>query len=104
MGIVRHDCIVLTSGLDDGLVSVKIQARRLGLPVTSTITTANGVSSFLICPDGGKEGHSISEEGDKARKSLIAWLKEFKPEINWVHVAYGGDIGSTIVMGSSDAN
>lgn len=94
MGYIRHDAIIITCWDMDRLRPVHEFAKSLNLPVTDIVEgRVNGYCTFLVAPDGSKEGWSESDEGDKARTALIAWLREHRSEYwpDWIHVSYGGD-------------
>ena len=52
----------------------------------------NGTMSFMIAPDGSKEGWDVSDQGDKARDEFIAWLigartrKDNRRYLDWVEI------------------
>jgi hypothetical protein len=100
MGYIRHDAIIATSAHRPDLASAQRKARRLGLTCTAIVASPlNGYVSFLIVPDGSKEGWGDSEEGDSARAEWIEWISEeedeegmgFKRHVDWAHVSFGGD-------------
>lgn len=96
MGMYIHHAIVITTRKKQRAYEARRYARQLGMNVSSVVETSlNGFWSFLIAPDGSKEGHPSSDKGDKSRDALINWIKE---EINlndfiaeWVEVTYGWD-------------
>jgi hypothetical protein len=56
----------------------------------------NGYTSFLVSPDGSKEGWAESEEGDNRRATFIEWLRSKRYEdgsspYSWAEVLYGDD-------------
>lgn len=95
MGTFQHHAIIVTT-FDYGLsLDAKNQAVQLELGVTDIHkSSVNGVHTFVIMPDGSKEGWSGSEDGDKARQSFIEWVlsKSYENGSNpfhWVEVGYG---------------
>lgn len=75
MGHMRHHAIVVTSYDSKLLSKAQDEALRLGMSVTPTITSSvNGYDSFMIGPDGSKEGWESSFIGDKQRYKFIGWL------------------------------
>jgi len=102
MGYIRHNAIVVTGNYSDETFYNTTQkahdkAVELGLLVTDIVGgVANGYSSFMICPDGSKEGWPISEGFDCSRKEWIKWAKT--QLINFVHLSYGGDDSDIVTI------
>jgi hypothetical protein len=48
----------------------------------------NGVRSFMVAPDGSKEGWSESDLGDTLRKQIATILHEFTAYLDWVEVEF----------------
>ena len=62
MGYMRHDAIVVTSWKREVLDVVAAKARELGLKVLGpSAGVTNGIATFLVCPDGSKEGWEESD-------------------------------------------
>jgi hypothetical protein len=96
MGRIRHDAIILT-GTPRDLEPVRDRALQhfQGSCVRvseMTGTTMNATASFLVAPDGSKEGWRDSDEGDRLRDAFVKWLQvEGPPLIDWIEVQFGGD-------------
>lgn len=102
MGYIAHHAIVVT-GYGDEASKAHAKAvelftdidppqhntERLVSPIVQSLT--NGYLSFLIAPDGSKEGWSTSEAGDAARSAFIDWLRGQQNAPDWVLVRFGGD-------------
>lgn len=97
MGYIRHDAIVVTSCQGEAIEEAHSLAVELHLkPTAVTPEAINGYRSFLIPPDGSKEGWSDSDDGDETRAVWKAMaLERFNDEtgkwIYWVHIQYAGD-------------
>lgn len=112
MGYIRHHAIVLTGGdyRRDQLEQARAKAVELGCAVSEIVASPiNGYLSFFVAPDGSKEGWEGSEEGWRARCSLIEWVRgqyyvDGGSSIDWVEVQYGDDDGRTWATRSSDAD
>ena len=106
MGYIKHDGITVTGWKDEHLKRARDKAVELGLIVTELQKEpgVNGYLSFLICPDGSKEGWEDSDEHENAREAWKDWVDEESSYqglptyawdtvmfINWIHVRYGGD-------------
>lgn len=96
MGYMAHHAIVVTSWDKVAAGKTRAHALDLGCVVTSLGPQAvNGYVSFLVCPDGSKEGWDASERGDEARGLLIQWMNNYAPggsnPIDWAEIRFGGD-------------
>lgn len=97
MGYVRHNAIVVTSWDDEVIIKAYQKAAELGCLVTGTvIDTVNAYHSFLIAPDGSKEGWAESDEGDTRRAQFREWTRTVRHSdgsspLEWVEVDYGSD-------------
>lgn len=96
MGYIRHDAIIATSWDDKYLRAARDKAEELGLQCSSFVESGtNGYVSFLIAPDGSKEGWPASAKGEEARAAWKTWANEqwTKRElyVYWAHVSYAGD-------------
>ena len=82
MGYMSRHAIVVTSWDKRSINTAHQKANKLfeGILKTTEITpeVTNGYRSFLIPPDGSKEGWSTSDLGDKARDKFINWLSSNK--------------------------
>ena len=99
MGIIQNDIIIVTGyGKDIQTAHDKASdifnvpfldygSNSLVTPIVKHII--NDDSTFMIVPDGSKEGWDLSDEFDNRRKEYIQWLKKNPSGIDWVHVTYG---------------
>lgn len=96
MGYTAHDAIVVTSFRKSDAERARAKAVEVGLPVSDLVgSPMNGWQSFLIAPDGSKEGWPDSNEGDERRGLWLAWARDAQNEDVWIHfvgVKYGGDM------------
>jgi hypothetical protein len=97
MGYIRHHAIIVTSFGSAYINAAHAEARRL-FPYTTEIAVSpvNEYYSFLVPPDGSKEGWPESDESDANRDALIAWLDQQRCEdgssnLDWVEVVYSHD-------------
>lgn len=108
MGYMRHHAIVVTSWNAELLESAHRVAVDLGMCVTNiTPEVINGYQSFLVAPDGSKEGWPTSDRGDALRTQFIEWLdsqryKDDSTSIDWVEVQFGDDERETRIARDSD--
>ncbi len=103
MGYERHDAIVVTSWNREQLAAAAAKAREIGLEVLGPSTeVTNGFATFLVCPDGSKEGWAESNEHDTKRSALLAYMNGVRYEdgstcLSWVAVVYSGDDGGAAI-------
>jgi len=109
MGYIRHHAIVVTSW-DSGVASVAhMKAEEIGLKVTAAVESGvNGYVSFMVCPDGSKEGWQASSDGDEKREAFKRWMLGTRYDdgsgpLNWAEVQYGDDNRETLIVDHSDA-
>ncbi len=107
MGYMRHHAIVVTSWDSESIEPAHKLATELGMIVTPIVSGAiNGYRSFMVCPDGSKEGWTDSDAGDGRRDAFVAWLStgdgDNRPWCDWAEVQYGDEEGvQGIVRASS---
>lgn len=104
MGCIRHHAIVVTTRLDNRIDTARQKAIELGMTVTSIADeVTNGYLSFLVAPDGSKEGWEESAAGDERRAAFKEWLRSQEYEdgsspFSWVEVMYGDDAGGVEIV------
>lgn len=109
MGYMRHHAIIVTSFKDDYTEQLRdIAVAIFGKSVTNIVESQiNGDTSFMVGPDGSKEGWQESEDGDKRRDRFITELRAaYKLGVycRWVEVQYGDDNQITEALRSSDGD
>lgn len=108
MGYVRHHAIVVTSWHQELLNQAHAKATELGMSVSNiTAGVTNGHRSFLVAPDGSKEGWDESKRGDAQRAQLVEWLDDQRYDddstsIAWVEVQFGDERQHTLLIDDSD--
>lgn len=88
MGYIKHDAIVVTSWDDKHFAAVHAKAKELLGAVPDSLGTGeynyvseivdsrmNGQQSFLIAPDGSKEGWDTSTVAEERRAEFLTWLE-----------------------------
>lgn len=99
MGWMRHHAIVVTSWCGDAIASAHEKAFALGCGATGvTKKGINSYRSFMVTPDGSKEGWSESDVADEFRDRFIQYLKtgphvheDGSSPLSWVYVAWPAD-------------
>ena len=110
MGYDRSHAIVVTSWSDDRIAIAHQHAQELcGQDLVSPLVErrVNGGASFLIAPDGSKEGWEDSDVGDQQRESLIRWLDRQRhvdgsTPYDWIYVQFGDDERQNLIVRASD--
>ena len=120
MGYMQHHAIIVTSWNEARVAEAHTKAHELfdvpGSPgysaATASITpvteeTMNGYVSFMVAPDGSKEGWDHSDAGDAARAAFIEWLRaqcheDGSSKLDWVEVQFGDDEHETCIVNDSD--
>jgi|SRR6478609_4114509 len=99
MGYIRHHAIVVTGSNSYNAKQgkgefdkVHTKAKKIFGNMVSEIIASdvNGYLSFLIAPDGSKEGWPDSNEGDERRAQFVEYMKKNNP-CDYVEVMYGDD-------------
>lgn len=90
MGYMRHHAIIVTGWA--GMEDLHTLASNI-FPTVSSLTgiSVNGFRSFLIPPDGSKNGWDESDVGDDRRDRFIAELQD--ADCNYIEVQYADDDG-----------
>lgn len=94
MGYHIHHAIVVTSWDENSIRKTHKLAREIFQDELITEVTGaalNGFRSFLIAPDGSKEGWPESNEADKQREKFIEEMKKLNTFAEWVEISFGGD-------------
>ncbi len=98
MGYIKHHAIIVTSWSDEyigaahKIASEIFASQHNDFPGVTPIISSpvKGYASFMVVPDGSKEGWDASDEGDANRKKFKTFIRE-SIYLDWVEVAYGGD-------------
>lgn len=118
MGYIRHNAIVCTSGLEKvAEIAHKKAIKVFDGKVTSLVEgLTNQYFSFMVVPDGSKEGWEDSDDFDKRRNKFIKWLETHTLEeidntykgtkvsecLDYVEISFGGDNGGANIIRASE--
>lgn len=103
MGWIRHHAIIVTSWHDELIEAAQAEAVRLAGecevgPIVTDVTppAMNSQRSFLVAPDGSKEGWGTSDQGESMRSQLIEWMNsraysDGSSALTWALVQFGDD-------------
>ena len=107
MSYTLHDAIIVTAHFLEEAEPAHAKASELGLQVTDIVVSdPNGWATFLIAPDGSKEGWPESDAGDSARAQWKAWAREQRKLgakrtfLRFVHVRYEDTCCGPVIMDS----
>ncbi len=91
MGFINHHALVVSSWKLEAVQEAHAKAEELQVNVSSLVPyVVNGGASFMVAPDGSKEGWEESHRGDAARTTLIEWMMG-NEYLEWVEVAFSPD-------------
>jgi len=72
--MAHHAIVVVSWNLQD-IARARDEAKSVGMAVSDIVVSQmNGERSFMVAPDGSKEGWTESDDGDAQRDRFIAWL------------------------------
>ena len=107
MGRFCHHAIIVTSHDHYTERAHKEAIRCCGADFVTPMGArlVNAVSSFLVTPDGSKEGWPESADGERRRDQFIEWLNRQRHDdgsspYDWVLVEYGqraGENGAAVI-------
>lgn len=108
MGYMRHHAILVTSWDREKIEEAwNVAKATFSQEITGIVgPTVNGYCSFMIPPDGSKEGWPESSRGDEQRDWFISWIRSKQYSdgsscLDWVEVQYGDDEGDCRVARDS---
>lgn len=118
MGYMKHNAIIVTSWDAKAVVASHEKAKEVfkkhftshrlidGSKLVSEIIdgVVNSQSSFLIAPDGSKEGWEDSKKGDDARAEFLDWLLHYDNYCNYIEVRFGGDDEYSDIIRTKDSD
>jgi hypothetical protein len=111
---IKHHCIILTAHNVTVITKIRTKileliklnmeasnaSKLVGEPVESLI---NNYFTLVVYPDGSKEGHETSEDGDILRKKIISYLDEHNrtqsdSSVSYMEFFYGADDGTAKIL------
>ena len=89
MGIMKHEAVIGLFGVTDrdaieAVIALRGQLRVARQLLLGPVEYYNGKVSFVLMPDGAKEGAPPSNEVDALREAFLAILR--KHSRHWAHV------------------
>lgn len=109
MGIMNHNAVIATTWssekadiLQKWIEKLTKDEQRFIVRVEETLT--NGYHTFIIVPDGSKEGWEDSNNGDRLRELIIMRLSKDNYNDNsspwdWVEIGFG-EYGQKVLNGN----
>ncbi len=109
MGYMRHHAIVVTGFDIDGTKTARQGAVELAAKFDNPCAISelsekatNGYRSFLIAPDGSKEGWVESKQGEEFRAAVIEYFQSQDGlYISWCLVQFGDEAGDQKMISAS---
>lgn len=113
MGYMCHHAIVVTSWKKEAVEAAHAKAVELFGQFGSIVSniceaTTNGYYSFLIAPDGSKEGWDTSNAGDEAREAMVKWIEhgpccyeDGTHSFDWCEVQFSDDYDNDYMVRSN---
>ena len=97
MGYIAHHAIIITSGGDQTALGNDLRTAvtsdgsddLTGLLIGPTPSVTNGYVSWVVVPDGSKEGWETSDAGDALRDRVVAVCR--RHGVDFAEVRFGGD-------------
>ena len=104
MGHMRDHAIIVSSWDRSAVAAAHAKAVELFAELVTPIMdgTSNAHTSFMVAPDGSKEGWPESDRLDALRDEYVAWLPEFASWAHWVEVQFADDDSITRIVRHSD--
>lgn len=100
MGYFNHHAIVVI-GTSTTITSAHDLAKATGAQVSELVESAiNGYQSFLVAPDGSKEGWEESAAGDERRAKIVDHLRAV--HLLWSEVSFPEGEPASVVDCSED--
>lgn len=111
MGYFRHHAILVTDIRKAPVEHLHLLASTL-LSEEETLSTTmlseincspvNGFYSFVVFPDGSKEGWEESNAGDEFRATFVEHLRE--TYVDWCLIQYGDEEGQNYMVDNPTGN
>jgi len=101
MGYTIHHAIIVSTNSPEreDIQKAWMVAQDIGCGVTNWVCSqVNATRTFIVIPDGSKEGWPESNEGDERREEFVDWLKaqeyaDGSSSYHWVELSYGDEDG-----------
>jgi hypothetical protein len=119
MGYMKHNAVVVTSWDVEAIDAIHKKAieifdkkfegsafvRKGSLLVSPLIDgITNSQMSFLIAPDGSKEGWSDSDLAQEARDEFMNWAVQSGYYCDYIEIRFGGDDDDETILRSHDSD
>lgn len=104
MGYMCHHAIIVTNYDKKNAEEAHQKAKSFGLQTSEVVeSTTDSYFTFVVFPDGSKEGWPESEEGDAKRGLFIKWIKsqvfeDGSTSFDWAHLQYGDEEGDDKIL------
>ena len=103
MGIMHHHAVIATTCFDNKADELQVWIDSLDPKERALFGCGSGwvnrQRTFVLMPDGSKEGWADSDRGDQLRAKFIARLQDDHHTWEWVEVAFG-ELGQKLMQGN----
>jgi hypothetical protein len=104
MRTYTHHAIVVTAPTFREAYEAQAAAETIFPWVGPTVSgVTGGAYTFIVAPDGAREGTPLSEEGDERRARFRAYLAR-NPCLRWVEIVYDLDGARIVAADSTNPN
>lgn len=111
MGYIQHHAIIVTDWNKEGIDKAYGKAKEVfvrggEISCISPIIegAANSQYTFMIAPDGSKEGWATSDNYDLARSEFLDWLNSSNLYCDYVEITFGGDYNQANIVRHKDGD
>lgn len=104
---MTHNAIILTSWKEAAMLEAHEKAKEIFASSMARVTNItqsamNDYMSFMVAPDGSKDGWPDSDRGDECRAQFIAYLRDGYAKrgiwLYWVEVEFYEDMEAPKVL------
>lgn len=109
MGVENHNAVIATTWNSSEVERIKAWIETLPTDFASLFAVvpalANCKVTVVMCPDGSKEGWTLSQQGDMLRQQFIEQIKisnygDGSSPWEWIEVGYG-EYGQAVLAGNN---
>ena len=108
MGVINHNAVLAVTWSAEVAVKIRgwiaakqVEDKQLFL---EHFAPMNGYTTFILCPDGSKEGWEESDRGDALRAAFLEHLgtydnSDHSSPVEWIEVGFG-EFGQKVLRGN----
>lgn len=109
MSYIVNEAVIISYNVprnDEAVISDRIEDLKDTLPplqrslIRGPFIT-EGIATWIMLPDGGKEGQAVSDAADETRENLLSIVIPIH-DVSVLHISYGGTQKETTIIFSTD--